>query len=111
MPLLATKLKAAVSRIDPALDCSRVKNVSINGARVGCSGFVLNPRNGRAAYVSTDIVGGEVLYRAARSARDFTGGPNRWAKPEDAAGEIVRMLDEWSERIWERDIYIANHHK
>lgn len=111
MALLATKLKNTIHRIDPAINCSHLKNVSVNGAKVGCEGFVLNPVNSRIAYVSTDTLDGSVLYRAARDMRDFTGGPNMWAKPDRAAGEIVRMLAEWDEAIWSRHVNLANKHK
>ena len=111
MPLLAAKLRNAIHRIDPLLNCSHVKNVSINGVKVGCSGFVLNPRNSRIAYVATDTADGDVMYRAARSMRDFTGGPNQWARPEEAPRAIVRMLDTWDDPCWERQIKLANNRR
>ena len=65
-------------------DLTNVKDVKINGATVGCSGFIPTP-NG-LVYINTDSgicgsKGGAFLYRTATGLRDYTGGANQWFKP------------------------------
>ena len=45
-PLLSVKLRNQLRKIDPALEVE-LKNTNINGRKVGCSGYVTDPRTGR----------------------------------------------------------------
>ena len=50
-----------------------LRNVEINGQKVGCSGHVINKTTGSCAYVNTEpAFGGKVLYRLARDVIDYS---------------------------------------
>lgn len=105
--LLATKLK---NRILLAADQNDLplkfylKNISVNGRKVGCSGFVVSVQSGACIYVDTEHsvfgpLSDKCLYRYAKDIRDFssTGLRNGWNFfcTEDALpGNILRMLRE-----------------
>lgn len=92
-PLLATKLKNQIKALDADL-VVELKNVRVNGAALGCSGFVTNPDTGAVTYVCTDNNHGldtKALFRTARHTKDFTGGRNNFAAYGDLAGEIVQL--------------------
>ena len=93
-PLLATKLKNQITAIDPVLIVT-IKNVSVNGVKFGCSGFITDPRTGKHVYVNTDHnhrTNTKALYRTAKSTRDYTGGVNHTAAYEDLAQAAVNLL-------------------
>ena len=74
MLLLATKLK---NQFTPAHQV-HLKNISVNGNKRGCSGFI---KHGDAiVYVNTEVLGGGYLYRTAAHLKDYTGGVNRYAR-------------------------------
>ena len=54
-PLLAVKLRNQLRKIDPALEVE-LKNININGAKRGCSGYITDPRTGRVIYVDTEAL-------------------------------------------------------
>lgn len=95
--MLATKLKNRVAKLDPAI-VPTVHNVSINGVKVGCSGFFAHPGTGRIVYATTDIqcTGRPNDYSAyaryASSDKDYQGGRNRLTREEDLPALIVQML-------------------
>ena len=72
--ILATKLK---NQFTGATVCA-LKNIAINGDKRGCSGFI--SRDGAIVYVNTEVLGSGYLYRTAAHMKDYTGGPNRWAR-------------------------------
>lgn len=74
MLLLATKLK---NQFTGATVCA-LKNISVNGDKRGCSGFIA--RDGVIVYVNTEVLGGGYLYRTAAHLKDYTGGVNRYAR-------------------------------
>lgn len=80
MTIQMTKLKNRISRIHPGLDVT-LRNVSVNGVKQGCSGFVTDPATQNTVYVNTDINHGHsaenALYRTARDTKDYRGGRNR----------------------------------
>jgi hypothetical protein len=81
MLLLATKLK---NQFTPAHQV-HLKNISVNGDKRGCSGFI--QRGGAIVYVNTEVLGGGYLYRTAAHLKDYTGGVNRYAR--DLAGLVA----------------------
>lgn len=93
-PLLAVKLRNEINSIDPVLIVT-IKNVSVNGVKMGCSGFITDPRTGRHVYVCTDNNHGtntNALYRTAKDTRDYTGGMNNFASYEGLARSAVNLL-------------------
>jgi len=93
-PLLATKLKNEINAIDPVLIVT-LKNVSVNGAKFGCSGFITDPRTGKHVYVNTDhnhYTNTRGLYRTAKDTRDYAGGMNHFAEYGDLARAAVELL-------------------
>lgn len=90
-----TKLKNRLTKLDPELVC-HLKNVRVNGQLRGCSGFVVNPHNGRIAFVSTDCYHGdrcpEALYREAESLHDYHGGLNHFCSYAQLPSELVEFL-------------------
>jgi hypothetical protein len=74
MLLLATKLK---NQFTPAHQV-HLKNISVNGDKRGCSGFI--QRGDVIVYVNTEVLGGGYLYRTAAHLKDYTGGVNRYAR-------------------------------
>lgn len=92
--LLATKLKNQIVAIDPVLIVS-LSNISVNGNKFGCSGFITDPRTGKHVYVNTDHnhnLNTNAYYRTAKDTRDYTGGMNHFAHYEDLAEAAVNLL-------------------
>ena len=100
----AVKLKRAITAVMPGADVTRIKNVRINGRSSGCSGFAVNPYNGRVVYVTTDLiashVSGTVMYRNARDVRDYRGGRNRYADDMTAGRAIADALGDMTREEW-----------
>ena len=93
-PLLATKLKNQIAAIDPVLIVS-LRNISVNGVKFGCSGFLTDPRTGKHVYVNTDHnhhTNTRAYYRTAKDTKDYTGGLNHFASYEDVAQAAVDLL-------------------
>lgn len=93
-PLLSIKLKNQIHAIDSVLLVS-LSNVSVNGVKFGCSGFIYDPRTGRTVYVNTDHnhpTSTTALYRTARDTRDYTGGMNHFSSYDDLAAAAVSLL-------------------
>lgn len=74
MLILATKLKNQF----PSTHTVALKNISINGNKRGCSGFI--QRGDAIVYVNTEVLGGGYMYRTAAHLKDYTGGVNRFAR-------------------------------
>jgi hypothetical protein len=81
MLLLATKLKNQFSSAHQV----HLKNISVNGDKRGCSGFI--QRGDAIVYVNTEVLGGGYLYRTAAHLKDYSGGVNRYAR--DLAGLVA----------------------
>jgi hypothetical protein len=93
-PLLAVKLRNQILAIDPTLSV-KLRNVSVNGVKFGCTGFITDMNTGRIVYVCTDhnhFTNTTALYRTARDSKDYTGGPNNFAAYEDLASAAVALL-------------------
>jgi len=75
MPILSTKLKNKFLSVYTV----KLKNISINGDKRGCSGFI--SLGDSIVYVNTEPCGSlGYMYRTAEHFKDYTGGPNQWAK-------------------------------
>lgn len=83
---LAVKTKNAIKRSIPDAIFS-VKNVRVNGRKLGCNGFVTNPSTGKTVFIETDVIplnNSCYYYRDAPVAgvhRDH--GANIWCKTFD----------------------------
>lgn len=94
-PLTATKLRNQLYQLRPDL-IVKLKNVRVNGATFGCSGFVTNPDNGRIVYVNTDNnhhLNTDAMYRLAANHKDYSGGWNRYAAYDALAHAVVSLLE------------------
>lgn len=90
----ATKTKNRILDIDDTL-IVELRNVRVNGALFGCSGFITNPRTGRVVYINTDHnhhTVREALYRTAKDNKDYTGGQNNFAGFDEIAEKAVALL-------------------
>ena len=102
-PLTATRLRNEIRAIDPTLTVE-LKNVRVNGATFGCTGFISDSR-GNFVYLNTDHNHGtrwdKALYRTAKNAKDFTGGVNHYSTYAELAEAAVDLLHITS-RDWSR---------
>ena len=101
--MLALKLKNAVLKVKPNGLEFNLKNISINGDKRGCSGFITDTASGKSVYVNTEGVQWygkphENLFRTAKNLKDYKGGYNQWASDDTIASEIVRLLT--NENYW-----------
>lgn len=86
MLILATKLKNRFSSAHTVA----LKNIRVNDDKRGCSGFI--SLGGAIVYVNTEPCGSlGYMYRTAEHLKDYTGGPNRWARDLDS---LVRGIGE-----------------
>lgn len=101
MMILSTKLKNAINKENNnnlQLEF-HLKNISINGQKRGCSGFIKNVINNSIVYISTEGIkwNGEnrqYLYRYADTIKDYSGYHNRWANSlEDLSNNILQLLE------------------
>lgn len=96
MPLMSVKLKNRFNKENPALEV-HLKNIRVNGDPRGCSGFIVNPANGKIVYVNTEgsVYGpllGKIMYRTAEHLKDYTGGRNRWATDANIVSDVLELL-------------------
>jgi hypothetical protein len=78
MLIFSTKLKNRFTSVHTVA----LKNISVNGNKRGCSGFI--QRGDAIVYVNTEVLGGGYLYRTAAHMKDYVGGVNRYAKDLDS---------------------------
>ena len=95
--ILSTKLRNAINACANGMDLTfSLKNISINGSKRGCSGFIRNNANGSVIYVTTEkpcISNLHFLYRYADNEKDYRGYHNRWASTiEDLVSAICTCL-------------------
>jgi hypothetical protein len=87
MLILSTKLK---NQFSPA-HAVALKNIRVNDDKRGCSGFI--SLNGAIVYVNTERCGSlGYLYRTAEHLKDYTGGPNRFARDMESLVAGVNQL-------------------
>lgn len=93
--LLSTKLKNRIKKI-PGDFTFFLKNITINGEKRGCSGFIRNNHNNTYVYVDTErsVYGGvpNYMYRYANNEKDYTGYRNRWADTLDELAHGIENL-------------------
>lgn len=94
-PLLALKLKNQIQAINAKLTV-QLKNVSINGVKMGCSGFVTDPATGKTVYLNTDhnhhTSYDRAYYRVAKNTRDYRGGINHFSGYDELAQSAVSLI-------------------
>ncbi|MCB5280465.1 hypothetical protein [Arthrobacter sp. ES1] len=97
--LLATKLRNELLAIKSDLQV-QLRNVDVNGIKMGCSGFITDPATGRVVYVNTDHNHGtnfdRAYFRVAREAKDYRGGRNHFSgytELADAAAELLKSTN------------------
>ena len=93
--LLATKLRNELRAIKADLQVE-LRNVDVNGVKMGCSGFVTDPATGRVVYLNTDHNHGtnfdRAYFRVARDTRDFHGGRNHFSSYTELAEAAADLL-------------------
>lgn len=109
MLILSTKLKNAISKYAEGMDLQfTLKNITINGSKRGCSGFIRNKANNSVIYVTTEepcLSNLHYMYRYADNERDFKGYHNRWANTvEELASSICRCLHQTPQEVNDRRI-------
>lgn len=97
MLILSTKLKNAINAHAKGMDLTfTIKNISINGSKRGCSGFIRNNANNSVVYVTTEeirLCNLHYMYRYANHEKDYRGYHNRWADTlDELATNICRLL-------------------
>jgi hypothetical protein len=86
MLILSTKLK---NQFSPA-HVVALKNIRVNDDKRGCSGFI--SLGGAIVYVDTERSSLGYLYRTAEHLKDYTGGPNRFARALESLVAGVNQL-------------------
>lgn len=94
-PLLAVKLRNEILALNPDLQV-HLRNVDVNGTKMGCSGFITDPGTGAAVYLNTDHNHGtsydHAYYRTARDTKDYRGGTNHFSDYASLARNAVALL-------------------
>lgn len=103
--LLAIKLKNQILRASQGMDLPlefKLKNIRLNDAVRGCSGFVRNTKTGSCVFVSTEHsmfapLSEKSLYRYARDMADYSSnclinGHNYFCLDEELPAAIVKLL-------------------
>ena len=108
MIILSTKLKNAINKHANGMDLTfTLKNITINGSKRGCSGFIRNNANGSIIYVTTEkpCAWLHYMYRYADNEKDYTGYHNRWANTlDELASSICTCLHKTPQEQNERRI-------
>lgn len=105
-PLLAVRLRNQLRKINPALEVE-LKNININGRKVGCSGYVTDPRTGRVIYVDTEALllptlGGAMWRAVAVKGQSHARGSSRnyFSEEERLARDIVEAFKTLRDNAW-----------
>ena len=112
--ILAVKLKNALKKANEKYGYDLkfdIKNIIVNGAKRGCSGFVTNTQNGSCVYTDTErtcCANLGVMYRYADNNKDYSGYCNRWTgrvyTVDSLANEILKLLGKTPKQIGEKRI-------
>ena len=94
--LLMTKLKNGLKKKGNFE--FKLSNININGRKVGCSGFIINPESGVIVYVNTEKsyyypLSCKNLVRYAKTDSDYTGLHNEFVTDDNIVKMIVSMLE------------------
>lgn len=104
MLILTTKLKNALNKQGGEMPLQfTLKNITINGEKRGCSGFVRNLDNNTVVYINTEMPCTHLnyMYRYADHEKDFTGYHNRWANSlEELAKATINLLKSTPQNDW-----------
>lgn len=105
MMILMTKLKNAINKQGGEMPLQfTLKNITINGEKRGCSGFVRNLANNTVVYINTEELhysNLKYMYRYADHEKDFTGYHNRWANSlEELAKATINLLKSTPQNDW-----------
>ena len=105
MLILTTKLKNAINKQGGDMPLQfTLKNITINGAKRGCSGFVRNLDNNTVVYINTEepcLSNLHYMYRYADHEKDYTGYHNRWANSlDELAKAIINLLKSTPQNDW-----------
>lgn len=97
MLILSTKLKNAITKKANGMELKfTLKNISVNGQKRGCSGFIRNMANDSVVYVNTEVFGWlTLMYRYADNEQDFKGYHNRWTREinlDELAEAVCKLL-------------------
>ena len=95
--LLKTKLKNMFEKANGNLELEyHLKNIVVNGLKRGCSGFVVNKNNNKVVYITTESTCASwlppIMYREAKSIKDYTGGRNNFTTKDKLVKEVLKML-------------------
>jgi hypothetical protein len=109
MLILSTKLKNTINAHANGMDLTlTLKNISVNGDKRGCSGFIRNNANGSVVYVTTEepcYSNLHYMYRYADNEKDFKGYRNRWANSlDELASAICTCLHKTPQEVNDRRI-------
>lgn len=108
MMILTTKLKNALNKQGGEMPLQfTLKNITINGAKRGCSGFVRNLANNTVVYINTEepCTYLKYMYRYADHEKDYTGYHNRWANSlEELAKATIDLLKKSPQMVNDRRI-------
>lgn len=104
MLILSTKLKNAVNKKANGMDLQfTLANITINGNKRGCSGFIRNKANNSVIYVTTEepcLSSLHYMYRYANNEKDYKGYRNRWANTlEELATAICICLQHTPQEV------------
>lgn len=112
--ILAVKMKNALKKANEKYGYDlefNIKNIIINGAKRGCSGFVTNKENGSYVYLNTErTCCGElgIMYRYADNDKDYKGYTNRWTgrvyTVDSLANNIISLLNKTPKEANDRRI-------
>ena len=93
--ILSTKLKNALNNMKGInIECS-FSNISINGQKRGCYGWVRNTDNNTTVYISTEPIYCGFLRRYAKDMKDFGGAHsiNQFSKSlKELVDDVYSML-------------------
>lgn len=94
--ITSRKLRSRVKKLDDTLIIN-VKDISVNGVKRGCSGFITDSSSGNVVYINTEgseygPLTDKIMYRKARDIKDYSGGRNIWAHHSTAIHEMVEFI-------------------
>lgn len=109
MLILSTKLKNAINTHANGMDLTfTLKNITVNGSKRGCNGFIRNNANGSVIYVTTEepcVSYLHYMFRYADDEKDYTGYRNRWATTlDELASAICTCLHKMPTEVNDRRI-------
>lgn len=108
MAILSTKLKNAFKKLEDSDKYSMsFKNISINGDKRGCSGFITNLENDVCVYIDTEqsVMNLGMLYRYCEQEGEYTGGNNHFAHSLE---EMVKNTKEMLEKPQQAENELAS---